>query len=185
MITISDTFLRDFSFLRNSERHRAKDIMRLHSASILPVCISALLLVSHAGCGGGDGLDRVAVSGSVTVNGDPVPNGVVRFRPASGTEGPMANTMITNGRYEIPKDQGPVAGDYEVRVQAYTDPHQQETAAASVPAAVPADKLKPKLNSDEAVEGEEEQPSQIPQEANRTFNVTIPELSSFQQDFAL
>ncbi|MDA0809747.1 MAG: hypothetical protein O3B68_17255 [Planctomycetota bacterium] len=151
--------------------------------------VFVLLAVAAAGCGGGgDGLERVAVSGSVTIDGEPVANGVVRFRPAQGTEGPMASTMITGGRYDIPGDQGPVAGEYEVQVQAYEDPSAASaptTPATPARPAVASDKLGPKTSSDDS--GNETAPGvpQAPKESKRTFNVTIPELSSFEQDFAL
>jgi hypothetical protein len=144
--------------------------------------VFVLLAVAAAGCGGrGDGLER----GSVTINGEPVANGVVRFRPAQGTEGPMASTMITDGRYDIPGDQGPVAGEYEVQVQAYEDPSAASAPTTPARPAVASDKLGPKTSSDDS--GNETAPGvpQAPKESKRTFNVTIPELSSFEQDFAL
>lgn len=155
--------------------------MRPNLVSISVSTFFVLVAVSAAGCGGGDGLARVAISGSVTVGGEPVPNGVVRFKPAEGTEGPMANTMITDGRYDIPAEQGPVAGNYTAQVQAYQDPN----AASAAPAAVASDKLGPKTSSDDLDEEPAPAVPQAPKESKRTFNVTIPELSSFEQDFAL
>lgn len=158
--------------------------MRLNSALIL-VAVSVFSTGFIVGCGGGDSLERVAVSGSVTIAGEPVPNGVVRFRPVGETQGPMANTMITNGRYEIPQDQGPVAGNYEVRVQAYEDPRAAGNATASSSPAVPSDKLNQKLPSDHSAEDDPGPETAVPKESNRTFSVMIPPLPSFQQDFAL
>ena len=157
--------------------------MRPNFVSTLIGAVLVLLAVSAAGCGGGDGLERVAVSGSVTIGGEPVPNGVVRFKPAAGTEGPMANTMITNGQYDIPGDQGPIAGDYEVQVQAYEDPNSTTPTTTARPA-VASDKLA-KISSDDIDIPTAPAVPQAPKESKRTFNVTIPELSSFEQDFAL
>lgn len=157
--------------------------MRPNLVSIFVTVVFVLVAVSAAGCSGGDGLARVAVSGSVTIDGEPVPNGVVRFKPAEGTEGPMANTMITDGRYDIPADQGPVAGNYTVQVQAYQDPNAAPSPAARP--AVASDKLGPKTSSDGLPEEAAPGVPQAPKESKRTFNVTIPELSSFEQDFAL
>ena len=161
--------------------------MRPNFVSTLIVAAFVLLAASVAGCGGGggDGLERVAVSGSVTISGEPVPNGVVRFKPAPGTEGPMANTMITDGRYDIPDDQGPVAGNYEVHVQAYEDPNAAAAPTTSVRPAVASDKLGPKTTSEDPNNQTAPVVPQAPKESKRTFNVTIPELSSFEQDFAL
>lgn len=158
--------------------------MRPNLVSTPTGAVLALLAASVAGCGGGDGLERVAVSGSVTIGGEPVPNGVVRFKPAAGTEGPMANTMITDGQYNIPGDQGPVAGNYEVQVQAYEDPSAAAPTSTARPA-VASDKLGAKISSDDADTQTTPSVPQAPKESKRTFNVTVPELSLFEQDFAL
>lgn len=159
--------------------------MRPNLVSTLIGAVLVLLAASAAGCGGGDGLERVAVSGSVTISGEPVPNGVVRFRPAEGTEGPMANTMITDGQYNIPGDQGPIAGNYEVQVQAYEDPNAAAAPSATTRPAVASDKLGAKISSDDIDIPTTPAVPQAPKESKRTFNVTIPELSAFEQDFAL
>ena len=159
--------------------------MRPNLVSIFISVFFVLVAVSAAGCGGGDGLPRVAVSGSVTVEGEPVPNGVVRFKPAEGTEGPMANAMITDGQYDIPADQGPVAGNYTVEVQAYQDPNAAAAPSAATRPAVASDKLGVKTSSDDLNDETAPVVPQAPKESKRTFNVTIPELSSFEQDFAL
>ena len=132
-----------------------------------------LLAVAAAGCG------------SVTMNGEPVPNGVVRFRPAEGTEGPMANTMITDGRYDIPGTHGPVPGNYDVQVLAYEDPGSAAPSTTSARPAVASDKLGPKTSTDDSDSEAVPVAPQAPNESKRTFNVTIPELPSFEQDFAL
>ena len=158
--------------------------MRPNLVSTLIGAFFLLLAATVAGCGGGDGLERVAVSGSVTINGEPVPNGVVRFKPAAGTEGPMANTMITDGQYDISSDQGPVPGNYDVQVLAYEDPNAAAEPTTVRPA-IASDKLGPKTSSDDLDNGAASVVPQAPKESKRTFNITIPELSSFEQDFAL
>lgn len=159
--------------------------MRPNLVSTPTGAVLALLAASVAGCGGGDGLERVAVSGSVTIGGEPVPNGVVRFKPAAGTEGPMANTMISDGQYNIPGDQGPIAGNYEVQVQPYEDPNAAAAPATTTRPAIASDKLGAKISSDDADSQTTPAAPQAPKESKRTFNVTIPELSAFEQDFAL
>jgi hypothetical protein len=158
--------------------------MRADFVSKLTSIVLILGAVLISGCGGGDGLERVALSGSVTLNGEPVPNGVVRFAPAAGTEGPMASAMITDGRYQVPRDVGPVAGNYEARIHAYQDPNSATKTSAAQPA-IASDKLGPKISSDDPGEDDSPAAPQAPNESKRTFNVTIPELSSFEQDFAL
>lgn len=159
--------------------------MRPNLVSVFTGTILVLYVTSVSGCGGADdGLQRVSVSGSVTLNGEPVPNGVIRFAPTAETQGPMASAMISDGRYQIPQNQGPVAGEYEVRVQAYADPNA-ESPAPSVPSGT--DKLGPKMSNNNAdVTGNNSSTKKpAPVETKQTFKATIPESPSFEQDFAL
>lgn len=152
--------------------------MRPEFVSVLMGILLVLLVATTSGCGDGDGLARVAVHGAVTLNGEPVPNGVIRFAPSAQTQGPIASAMITDGEYEIPQDQGPVAGEYEVRVQAYDDPNSNPVVPSG------NDKLGPKNSSDNAGNSS---PASNPEpvETKRTFNLLIPATSSFDKNFEL
>lgn len=57
---------------------------------------AAVLLVLTSGCGSG----KVAVSGEVLVDGKPLDEGTISFRPADGA-GPSLGGAITMGRYDI------------------------------------------------------------------------------------
>jgi hypothetical protein len=51
------------------------------------------------GCGGGgDGPDRVPISGTVTFDGSPLPTGEIRFVPADGS-GQAEATAIMDGKF--------------------------------------------------------------------------------------
>lgn len=84
----------------------------------------ALIVVSVSGCGGGGGLpsgDTGTVTGSVTYNGQPVPQGTtVVFLPAGGGAGAvMANgTVDEAGNYSLTMRNGPdiLTGKYMVGV---------------------------------------------------------------------
>ena len=80
-------------------------------------CVLAGLFVAISGCGQGDGLSRCVVSGSVSFDGKPVPNGTIRFVPANG---PQAATTITDGKYEIAKKGGVPIGQSKVFISAYS-----------------------------------------------------------------
>src|SRR5215203_2181908 len=45
------------------------------------------LAASLGGCGQGDGLDRKEVSGTVTFDGKPLPNGSIQFLPGAAVQG--------------------------------------------------------------------------------------------------
>ncbi|NQV29031.1 MAG: hypothetical protein HQ518_32150 [Rhodopirellula sp.] len=157
--------------------------MRPNLVSSLIGTVFALMALTAAGCGGGDGLNRVAVSGSVTLDGKAAPHGIIRFVPAPGTEGPVANTMISNGQYNIPRDQGPVPGNYEVRVHAYEDPNADSIAYPTARMAPIGDDQTATKNPLAEVKGDHS--TAASSNMKQTFNITIPELSSFAQDFAL
>lgn len=73
------------------------------------------LVVAALGCGESDGLKRHSVSGSVTVDGKPLENGLITFVP-KGFEGPPVGGPIKDGAYSIRSQDGPVAGEHSVSV---------------------------------------------------------------------
>lgn len=73
-------------------------------------CCVALVVGCLIGCGPGDG--RVAVNGSVTLKGEPLDEGVIEFI----STGMKSGTTIQNGKYDIPRDQGLIAGTYKVMI---------------------------------------------------------------------
>ena len=84
-------------------------------------CAVALLSCFVIGCGGGDGFDRVSVSGTVTCEGMENPSGSILASPAKAGEGaPNASTGITDGKFSFPADQSPVAGSYIFEVSLVT-----------------------------------------------------------------
>ncbi len=72
----------------------------------------ALLSCVVAGCGG-DGFDRVPLSGTVTCEGMESINGGILATPTeAGTSAPNVSAPITDGKFSLPADQGPGAGSY-------------------------------------------------------------------------
>lgn len=82
----------------------------------------AAFLLALSGCGGAgdDGLDRQAVSGSVTLAGQPVEAGTVQFLPDGGDPGTAigGGAPILGGSYEIPAESGLPPGSYIVSISA-------------------------------------------------------------------
>ena len=82
----------------------------------------ALLLAGlvFAGCGPGNPLGRQPVSGTVTLDGQPLALGAIRFDPMSGGAGAAATTVvggeIRDGRYDLPADVGVPPGKYSVSI---------------------------------------------------------------------
>ena len=77
----------------------------------------AAVCAGFLGCAGAsDGLPRQAVSGTVTFDGQPLAEGRIQFEPASAEAKTPAGGEIKDGRYSIPRDQGPTPGDYRIMI---------------------------------------------------------------------
>lgn len=75
----------------------------------------SLFLMPLSGCGNQEGIHRVAVEGTVTIDGETI-DGRVSLRPQPGTEGPLVTTTIEKGEFQLSEEDGPVPGDYDVVV---------------------------------------------------------------------
>ena len=80
-----------------------------------------LLLLNVAGCGllTGD-LPREPIAGVVTLAGEPLKKGSIEFVPASGGA-VAARSLILEGKFNIPRAQGPAPGSYKVLILADGD----------------------------------------------------------------
>lgn len=83
---------------------------------------AALLLAcalgwSSLGCSD-EGLPRAATVGTVSVDGQPLPSGVVRFLPTGETKGPVTVATVRDGRFELTEQEGPIVGSHRVEIEA-------------------------------------------------------------------
>jgi hypothetical protein len=94
------------------------------------------LLIGLAGCGGEtDQLPREAISGSVTFDGQPLKNGYIQFLPdAASDDATFAGGPIREGKFDIPREQGPTPGRYSVTVIS-GEAAPSEASAAELPGA--------------------------------------------------
>jgi hypothetical protein len=76
--------------------------------------VLAAALVAIVGCDSGP--RRQAVSGQVTLDGQPLDFGSITFVP--DPNGPKASGLIEGGRYEIEQSRGPLAGQKIVEIRA-------------------------------------------------------------------
>ena len=83
------------------------------------IYLALVLLPTWSGCSGGDGLDRVGMSGHVTFRGEPVAEGEIRWDPQPGTRSPVVIEAITDGRYATAKSGGVPPGSFRVELRAY------------------------------------------------------------------
>jgi hypothetical protein len=90
---------------------------RLTAASLMSVL--SLCLIS--GCSGGDGVRRAPATGTVTVDGTPLPKGRIVLTPEEGNVALIATALIESGRFEMPARFGPVPGNHRVEIVSTDD----------------------------------------------------------------
>lgn len=67
------------------------------------------------GCGPGNELGRVPITGSVTLDGAPLDSGTISFDPVD-ENGTKSGAAVTDGKFEIPEEKGLPPGTYTVRL---------------------------------------------------------------------
>jgi len=72
-------------------------------------------MLTVLGCGD---TRRETVRGTVTLDGQPLKAGAIRFLPMENTDGPSAGSKIVDGQFEVPKDKGVFAGKFKVQITA-------------------------------------------------------------------
>src|SRR5262245_17385185 len=98
--------------------------------------LSFLLVAASVGCGPGNPLGRKALSGTVTLDGAPLPKGAIELHPLNDA-GVQSGALIEVGRYSIPTAKGATPGTYRVVIyDAYETP-------ALAPGQMPGDDLPP------------------------------------------
>ena len=90
---------------------------RLAGGNIARLFAICLVISICCGCGK-KGPRRAAATGHVSLDGQPIKEGVIQFLPVEGTVGPETGGVITNGQYDIPRERGPVVGKSRIELRA-------------------------------------------------------------------
>lgn len=96
-------------------------------------CAALSIALAAGGCGGeADDLPREAVYGKVTVDGEPLARGAIRFQTSTPGAGRVIEVgeLIRDGEYAIPRGSGPVPGTYRVTI---TEEAEAPTMEGGVP----------------------------------------------------
>jgi len=93
--------------------------MKQFPASVSGAPFLALLAATAIGCADRSGLDKVPISGEVTLDGQPIPNGEILFYPAEGTKGSVSGGAIKDGKYVADGRGGVPLGKHHVEIRAY------------------------------------------------------------------
>ncbi|AMV39918.1 hypothetical protein [Planctomyces sp. SH-PL62] len=91
---------------------RAQD--RIHAW----VVAFATAVVAASGCSAPDPLGRVAVTGEVFLDGEPLDSGAIMLEPGPVGPSTAVGSTIRAGGFSIPLSEGPVPGLYRVRIYA-------------------------------------------------------------------
>lgn len=94
------------------------------------------------GCG--PSTDRRGISGKVTLDGAPLNGGSIRF--ASTETKTSGGAMVNDGRYEIPREKGLLAGKYRVELNAPDDSVPPVTAGGSGGGLAAPERIPPEYN---------------------------------------
>lgn len=87
-------------------------------SALLMAALLASLIPMLSGCGRQTGPVRFAVEGTVTLDGQNLAAGVIRFIPAEGNSGPAAGAVIKDGVYKLAEGEGPIIGRQRVEIEA-------------------------------------------------------------------
>jgi hypothetical protein len=102
---------------------------RAITAGLPYLAILSLAVLCCGGCGADNPLGRLAISGSVTLDGEPLPSGTIAFAPQDPA-GVSSGGMISEGAYAIVAERGLPPGTYDVRIFS---PDSDDTAPAGPP----------------------------------------------------
>jgi hypothetical protein len=69
-----------------------------------------------SGCGPKS--DRLAINGTVTLDGAPLDSGSIRFASAPGEKLSSAGALIQEGAYHVPQEKGLLPGTYTVEISS-------------------------------------------------------------------
>ena len=101
----------------------------IHSRKLLIAFAGIALLIN--GCGP-SGPERFAVRGAVTLDGRPVENASVIFKPQG--QGFVAAAVIEHGQYQFSAADGPSQGAYQIQINP-NEIEIEEVEAAKLPRA--------------------------------------------------
>jgi len=89
--------------------------------------------LSFCGCDSASDRTVVRVSGTVTLDGQPLPEGQIRFVPIEGTSGPTSGATIQQGDYRVTNRGGVPPGQHRVEIRALRPNQQGHKASDTTP----------------------------------------------------
>ena len=90
--------------------------LSIHPTLLAPSAAAIMLLLPCNGCGH-NGSDLQAVSGTVSLDSQPLDSGSIQFCPME-RNGLTSGASIVNGEYHIPREKGLPPQKYTVRISS-------------------------------------------------------------------
>lgn len=125
-----------------------------------------LAVAIMGGCGKKNPLGRRAISGTITLNGEPLDDGSIQFSPHQRSS-VASGGIIKNGRYRLPANKGLPPGVYLVRVFSPV-----EVAQPTQEVTVPGPASSPANGPMQPPPGEERIPPEYNLESTQTIEVS-------------
>lgn len=103
-----------------------------------------VILLFAAGCNDSDSrMKKVVVRGIVTIDGQPLPRGKIRFYPSGDTKGPVSGAAIKDGAYLALGRGGVPVGSHKVDIRAYRPDKRYASQTISDGEGVPSEQYLP------------------------------------------
>jgi hypothetical protein len=93
---------------------------RFRCVAVTTLC--GACLTNFSGCNRRTGPLRIAISGEVLLDGEPLESGRIQFTPVDETNGPAAVTTVIDGIYVFDPTNGPVVGKNKIQIESLPDP---------------------------------------------------------------
>ncbi len=111
---------------KSKERERAQAISWQVLCALMVIGLATCL-----GCGrSGDQYPRVPISGTVRLDGEPLLGGYLIFEPKDN-QPTQSGGMIKDGKFNVPREAGPVPGLYSVAVFSGAEAAESNTGAGT------------------------------------------------------
>ena len=112
------------------------------------VIVSGVAVVCLVGCGPGNPQGRVAISGTVTFEGQPLDQGSIEFTALEADSGIRSGAVIQNGSFSIETQKGLPPGKYRVRIySAAADPMAEVPEMPGESEGAPQERIPPEWNT--------------------------------------
>ena len=130
-------------------------VERRQRRSPLALFLAGAVGLAAAGCSGSeDDLPREAVSGTVTLDGQPVSDGTIQFSPTGPGGGVTGASRIEDGQFSIPREKGLVPGTYHVSINWAGKRDRAKPAMAGPRAAFAKELIPAKYNAKSTLKAE-------------------------------